>query len=148
MPFENEIIESIGELKGLMKAASNDIKILNDKQDNQNESIKTITTALAVMTNNCSNNIYNCTSKFGEINNKLARDYDRLNIIEKDRTAAAGVADYKSKTKSKITWFLVTLSTIVGLLISANQLMNISSKISYKETRSVYADTLRIHGDK
>ena len=147
MPFENEIIESIGELKGLMKTASNDIKILNDKQDNQNESIKTITTALVVMTNNCSNNIHNCTTKFSDINNKLSRDYDRLNIIEKDRTAAAGVADYKSKTKSKITWFLATLSTIVGLLIGANQLMSIADKISYKETSSntVYADTLKIN---
>lgn len=146
MPFENEIIESIGELKGLMKATSNDIKLLNEKQDGQSESIKTITTAIAIMTNNCSNNIHNCTSKFSDINNKLARDYDRLNVIEKDRTAAAGVADYKNKTKSKITWFLVTLSTIVGLLISANQLMNISSKISYKETSrgTVYADTLKI----
>jgi hypothetical protein len=144
---DNDIVlQELGKLSGLMQATREDVKQVSNTQREQGESINTLTTSFNIM-----QECYKYTNKeLTQVNEKLSRDYERINVLEKDKTVNNGIDAYKEKKRIWWQWTLGIIGVMIGILISINQLVSIGHKINFGEqakvSSSVYAaplDTLK-----
>lgn len=152
---EDKILQSIGELTGLVKASREDLKSLNDKYDDQSKNIQSLATGFAVMQNQFKQYECNTDDKIVEINEKLSRDYVTLNKLKTKVDVEEGIDSYKSKKRAYVQWFLGIIIACIGILTGVNQVMGIVDKAkpvtvvqqsSYAQSlKESPKDTIRIH---
>lgn len=141
----DKILEKLGELSGLMIATREDVKEVSLTQKEHGTSIQTLAGSIQVITNGISTMDTLTKRELGQVNDKLSRDYERINILEKDKNIANGIDAYKDK---KWNWWQRTLGvmgTILGILIAANQLLSFGQKLTASKvtgTPAAYATPL------
>lgn len=137
----DKILEKLGELSGLMIATREDVKQVSNTQKEHGSSIQTLTASIQVLTSMD----VQTKRELGQVNEKLSRDYERINILEKDKNVANGIASYK---EGRWNWWQRTLGVVgavLGILIAANQLSSLKAKVvgtKLKGTPSAYAAPL------
>lgn len=144
------ILQELGKLSGLMQATREDVKEVSNTQKEQGSSIQILTTSFQLLQEG-----YKYTkNELGQVNEKLARDYERINVLEKDKTVSSGIDAYKDKKRIWWQWALGIVGAFIGILISINQLVSIGQKVKLSNINfgdkslvsSVYAvplDTLK-----
>lgn len=147
----DKILEKLGELSGLMIATREDVKQVSNTQKDHGSSIQTLTSSIHLI-QSC---LDQTSKEFIQVNDKLSRDYERINVLEKDKTVANGIESYK---EGRWNWWQRTLGVVgafIGVLIALNQLVSLKDKVAetkIKTTPSVYAvpltpkDTSKVDG--
>jgi hypothetical protein len=138
----NDLTQSIGKLTGLIEASREDIRILNDKQYSQNTILEKTTTDIAVIQNNFATKSASDIKRFEELSDKAARDYNRINNLEKKQNVANGVETYKDKKRIYLQWALGIIGTIILILISLNQLVDLARKITAGNATAISVQTV------
>ena len=138
MADNNDILLKLGEISGTLNIQTESLKVINTKLDVHNTRISDLTNDLNLF----KTHTIGCSKEFAQVNDKLQRDFKALNILTKEADELKTIASYKSNTVSRFKVFLGIVATIVGLLISINQLAGIKNKVSFKATPAVYATQL------
>ena len=142
---DSKILEGLGKLSGLVEASREDIKNLAVKGDEQNKNIQEIVTSIQIIQNNNEARHTSYVKEFTEINTKLGRDYDSINILKDKDKVEAGVERYKHKKRE---WWQYTLGLLVALssiLFGINQISTM--KTNLKPTMSAYGNTISTPAD-
>ena len=142
MADDNKVLEKLGELSGLMKATRDDVKEVSENQKEQGSSIQILSTSIQLIQSGLQNMDHQYKREFGQVNEKLGRDYERINCLEKDKIVADGVDAYKGKKRESWQWIVGIVGALIGILIGVNQLIGISQKINatgLKTTPTAYA---------
>ena len=143
---DNRILESIGGLKADIQNISKEVGLIRVKQDEQSERFNDLSTSLRLMKMGCESRTSNCQKEFAQINSKLSNDYININRLVKQQDQLETIASYKGKMGSKFKVFLATIATVLSIIIGANQIVSIKSKVSLNPVNTVYAlpcDTIR-----
>lgn len=138
MNDNNEILQAIGGIKVSVDVMTRDISSIKQKQDLQGEKLNELATSLELYKLHGTA----CKKEFSDINRKLEKDFITLNRLDKEAESLKTIASYKTNAVSKFKVFLGIIATVVGLLISINQLAGIKNKVSFKATPAVYATQL------
>lgn len=131
----DKILEKLGELSGLMIATREDVKQVSNTQKEHGSSIQTLTTSIQVLTSMD----VQTKHELGQVNEKLTRDYERINVLEKDKNVANGIESYK---EGRWNWWQRALGVIgafLGILIAMNQLASLKDKMSSTELKGTPA---------
>jgi hypothetical protein len=145
MNENGEILKSLGELTGLVKASSSAITTLSSKHDKLVEATQEIAVAVQVMQTGYNAKEVSCAKEFKDINDKLGRDYETINELKTKSIVNDGVDKYKDKKRDWWQWALGIVGAFIGILIGINQLIGIGQKIGYTKVRgtpAVYAAPL------
>lgn len=138
MADNNDILLKLGEISGVLNTQTESLKVINTKLDIHNTRISDLTNDLNLFKTHTTG----CQREFVQINDKLSRDFKALNTLTKDADDLKAIAQFKDKTSSKFKVFLGIIATILGILISVNQLVGIKNKVSFRATPAVYATQL------
>jgi TolA-binding protein len=141
----DKILEKLGELSGLMQATREDVHGISDTQKEHGTSIQTLASSLQVLQTSISNIDNQTKRELSQVNDKLGRDYERINVLEKDKNVANGIEDYKGKKRVWWQWALGIIGAGIGILISINQLVDLVRKVDTTKinSSSVYASPLK-----
>jgi len=123
---------SLGHLTGLVEANLNSTKDLVRTQEEQTKKLQTIELNTAVLKTTFDLQAVNCNKKFCDTDEKLNRDFKRLNELEKTTEKDDVIHEYKKSNREKIAWTVGIISTIIAILAT------LSSFKSEKDTSSVY----------
>lgn len=136
--MDNELIRAVGGIQSSVDNLTKEVGLIRQKQEEQSQRMNDLTTSFAVYKTHGNS----CQREFEQINRKLSSDYITLNRLDREADELKTIASYKSNTVSRFKVFLGIVATIVGLLISINQLAGIKNKVSFKATPAVYATQL------
>lgn len=145
MNENGEILKSLGELTGLVKASSAAITILSGKHDKLVETTQGIATAVQVMQSGYTAKEVSCAKEFRDINDKLGRDYETLNALKTKSIVNEGVDQYRDKKRVWWQWALGVIGAFICILIGVNQLIGITQKMTFNKgtgTPAAYAAPL------
>ncbi|HLD91504.1 MAG TPA: hypothetical protein VI911_10950 [Patescibacteria group bacterium] len=150
---EDRILEGLGKLSGLVEASRDDIKTLVGKQDEHAKCLQTLNTSIQVIQTGYENKTAMCGKEFKDINEKLGRDYEVLNILKTKQVVENGVEAYKGKKREWWQYMLGVVGAVIGILIGINQLSGIYNTFTTNtitSSSSAYSTTLspnRLHMD-
>lgn len=129
MNENGDILKSLGELTGLVKASREDIATLSTKHDKLATSTQEIATAVRVMQIGYDAKAVACSKEFTEINDKLTRDYKTINELKTKTVVEAGVDDYKGSRRIWWQWALGIIGAILCVITGINQLTGLIQKV-------------------
>ena len=131
--MELEIITAIGKLTGLVEATREDITEIKGKI----EKLSTLETNFRVFETHG----LACQREIKQINEKLSRDYKVINDLKAKEDRRGIESNYVARWGNKFKAGLAVIVTLVGLLVSCNQLIEIREKL---HSNVSVADTTRV----
>ena len=142
---EDKILEGLGKLSGLVEASREDIKNLANKSDEQGKNIQNLTTCIQVQQTTHESRHYANVKEFTDINAKLGRDYDSINLLKDKDKVKDGVEIYKHKKREWWQYMLGILVALSSILFGINQISTI--KTNLKTNNSAYGTTVIVPAD-
>jgi hypothetical protein len=119
----------IGELFGLLEGTSKDIKSICASLGLQSEHLSSLDRNMVILKATFDGRVELCDKHFAQVDERLQRDYDRLNDIEKKELRETGVKEWQNNTRTKTKFWLWVMGSLLGLILAVNQIWGIAQKV-------------------
>jgi len=133
--------QTLGAINEAIQTVKDNISNLFDEGRKQTGSMNNLKTDFEVMKSSVENRHEQYDKQFGEVNDKLGRDYKKLNDIEKEMVMGEGMKKQRNLIYQSVKYTIWVVATVLGILVAANSLLGIKqyfkSNLTGKDVQNV-----------